>query len=148
MDKSSFNTIRQEQSLDWMCLFLLHLSLHALLCLFCACVITRVLVWISSKCMVSCRVVIIPAHQVLSPCVANLPSLSLERPRVEGMTQRFRTNETRLQDLQQTVILSPSEERLLNFSLGNLSMLRSQDEYDDVVVSRGGDDIGHDVWLP
>lgn len=29
--------------------------------------------------MVSCRVVIIPAHQVLSPCVANLPSLS--RPR-------------------------------------------------------------------
>ena len=135
--------------MDWMCLFLLYLSLHTLLCcLFSACVIIRVLVWISCKCMVSCRVVIIPAHQVLSPCVANLPSLSLERPRVEGMTQQFRTNETRLQDLQQTVILSPSEERLLNFSLGNLSLLRSQDEYDDVVVSRGGDDIGHDVWLP
>ena len=97
-----------------MCLFLLYLSLHTLLCcLFSACVIIRVLVWISCKCMVSCRVVIIPAHQVLSPCVANLPSLSLERPRVEGMTQQFRTNETRLQDLQQTVILSPSEERLL-----------------------------------
>ena len=136
--------------MDWMCLFLLYLSLHTLLCcLFSACVIIRVLVWISCKCMVSCRVVIIPAHQVLSPCVANLPSLSLERPRVEGMTQRFRTNETRLQDLQQTAILSRQAKKgFLNFSLGNLSLLRSQDEYDDVVVSRGGDDIGHDVWLP
>ena len=70
-----------------------------------ACVTTRVLVWINSECMVSCRVVIIPAHQVLSPCVANLPSLSHPRE-AEEMTQRFRTNETRLQDLQQTAILS------------------------------------------
>ena len=68
---------------------------------------------------------------------------------MEGMTQRFRTNETRLQDLQQTAILSPGEERLLKLQSRQFKFaIRSQDDYDDVVVSRGGDDTGHDVWLP
>ena len=73
------------------------------------------------KCMVSCRVVIIPAHQVLSPCVANLPSLSHPQE-AEGMTQRFRTNETRLQDLQQTAILSRKKGFSWQFKFAPLKM--------------------------